>query len=187
MTDFLKLAAGLSAYNAGQYDGYAIGRARWQLEGQIHTVECRIQTEKKGYAVIDVKGFDKVHDMAGWLSVTLMKNDVSFHQGKRVKGHFHTKEQKEQFCFTQVQVEYYLKHVQDTNPIHRGDRAVVPGLMLIDFILKKGMVPLGRRRCTMRFKTPMFIGSYFTCFTQDRRISIESPEEEICYAEVSYY
>ncbi len=182
MTDFLKLAEGLSVYNDGRYDGYAIGRAWWQLEGQIYTVESRIQMEKEGYAVIEVKGFDNVHDVAGELNVTLVKMDVPLY-GKIIEKK--QPDAKEQFCFTPAQVECYLKQVQDTNIIHKGDEAVVPGLMLIDFTLEKGMIPLGEKRCSVRFKNPMFIGSYFVYYMQDGEICIGSPGEEICYAKVS--
>lgn len=182
MEDFLKLAAGLSVYNGGRYDGYTIGRARWKLNGKIHTVESRIQMEKEGYAVMEVQGFDRVQDMAGELNVTLMKTDAPFYEKIIVNKQPDT---GEWFCFTPDQVESYLKRVKDTNSIHRGERAVVPGLMLADFMLEKGMILPGEKRYTMRFKSPMFIGSYFVCYVQDGKICIQSPEGETGYAQAS--
>lgn len=180
MEDFLKLAAGLAVYNGGRYDRHAIGRARWKLKGQIHTVESRIQMEKEGYAVIEVQGFDRVKNLTGELNVTLMKTDVPFCGRTRVRKQPDT---DEGFCFTPDQVESYLKQVKDTNSIHRGEKAVVPGLMLVDFILEKGMIPLGEKRYTMRFKSPMSVGSCFVCCVQDGKICIDSPDRETGYAE----
>lgn len=183
MTDFLKLAAGLSVYNDGRYNGYAIGRAYWQLEGQIYTIESRMQSEKEAYAVIEVNGFDKVHNPAGRLTVTLIKSDGLFRENRIPQ---RQSDMDEWFCFTWAQAENYLEQVQDTNPIHRGEGAVVPGLMLIDLLLDKGFISLGKQGYTMRFKAPLFMGSHFVCLVQGEKLLVESPDKGICYAEVIF-
>jgi len=180
MTDFRKLAAGLSAYNGGGYDGYVIARAKWRLEREVHTVESRIKTEREGYLVIEVTGYDDTQNTAGRLQVTMLK----------AKAPFKTENVKKQgavkgaFSFTQEQVEEYLDSVQDTNPIHRGENAIVPGLMLLDFILNLEQPVPGKEERTIRFREPLFVGKPCIYLVKDGKICIISPEHEFCYAQV---
>lgn len=180
MVDFLKLAAGLSTYNSGLYDGYVIARAEWQLEGKIQAVKSKIKTEKKDYLVIEVIGWDSGQDFAGRLTVTMLKAKPEFMLERKET---HQEQKKGKFLFTEKQVKSYLEKVQDTNPIHRGSRAIVPGLMLLNFILDCGNVSSGKQKHVIRFKEPLPIGASFISIQNGQKIYVLSPTQEICYAE----
>lgn len=181
MTDFLKMAAGLSIYNSGEYAGYVIGRAEWQLEGEIQSVKSEIKTERKGYVVIEVAGYDSKQVFAGRLNVTMLKVKSEFIAEQKERNQKH---RKGEILFTEEQVKHYLEEVQDTNPIHRGRKAIVPGLMLIDFLLDCGSILLGKQRHIIRFREPLAVGSPFMNVVKGEKICIISTSQTVCYAEV---
>lgn len=173
MMDFLKLAAGLSVYNGGEYDGYVIGRAVLELSGKIVKTENRIRLKRKNYVVMDVTGYGAGQEITGRLEVTMVKPTAVFKEQTKVQ-----EPEEEAAClFTQEQVDRYLLAVQDTNPIHRGKAAVVPGLMLVDFLLQQE-VPVQK----IRFVEPLPVGTSFIVETDSSGVRVLSANRKICYA-----
>jgi hypothetical protein len=172
--DFLKLAAGLSVYNGGEYDGYVIGRAALELSGKIVKTANRIRVKRKNYVVMDVTGYGADQEITGRLEVTMVKPPAGF------KVQAGEPEKEDGAClFTQEQVDRYLLAVQDTNPIHRGKAAVVPGLMLVDFLLQQE-VPVQK----IRFVEPLLVGTSFVVEKDWSGIRILSVNRKICYAKL---
>lgn len=174
--DFLKLAAGLSVYNGGEYDGYVIGRAAIELSGKIVKTATRIRVERKNYVVMDVTGYGIDQEITGRLEVTMVKPPAGFKGQTREQ----EPEKEDGAClFTQEQVDRYLLAVQDTNPIHRGKAAVVPGLMLVDFLLQQE-VPVQK----IRFVEPLLVGTSFVVEKERSGVCILSVNRKICYAKL---
>lgn len=174
MTDFLKLAAGLSVYNGGAYNGYVIGRADWELSGKIIRAVSKIRRERKNYVVMDVTGYGAKQEVTGRLAVTMVKPlGISREETEASEAG----KEEAAFLFTQEQVDRYLLTVRDTNPIHKGNTAVVPGLLLVDFLLQ-WEVPVQK----IRFVEPLPVGTAFIVETGTEGVRILSVNRKICYA-----
>ena len=193
MTDFLKLAAGLSAYNDGRYDGYVIGRAEWTLNGDIQNVESSIKKEKKGYLLVEVIGYDAEHSQNGTLVVTMRYSNIFNRKiilqddGKALtvlhKETFMEK-REESFCFCRKKVDIYLKTVGDTNPIHYGAQAIVPGLMLLDFMLDKEIISGNVQNGTIRFLNPIRLNDRFLIQKDNQGLKIVSESGTVEFAKI---
>ncbi|MBR1865061.1 MAG: hypothetical protein IJ801_00985 [Lachnospiraceae bacterium] len=187
MKDFIKLVTALAAYNDGRYDGYRIGKACFELAGQICLVDSTIQKEKENYLVLEVTGYDANNKVRGNLTVTLMKqpevpaSSVWEHKGQTGSD---AGVLPDVFSFGPDQVDRYLDTVQDTNPVHRGEAAIVPGLMLVDFLLDRKLLVLRDARQEIRFRKPLPVGTVFSAIHVNRSIWITSPDRQQCYATV---
>ena len=71
-----------------------------------------------------------------WMEVLLVKPrmEVLIHEKKeeitntcRIGGNF-----TDMMTFSRIQMEEYLKEVSDTNPIHKGDKVVLPGFLVMN-------------------------------------------------------
>lgn len=202
MTDFLKLAAGLSNYNDGRYDGYVIGKAEWMLNGSVQIVESNIIKEKKDYLAIEVTGYDLGHLLTGRLIISMLKGKQEIFDGEAVLRHgdedlflIHKdvpqkpdlKKTGTPFCFNQNDVKAYLETVHDTNPIHRGQQAIVPGLMLLDFILEREYISHGMESGRVRFINPLKVGTPFIFRKHTRELQIVSDSGKVCYAKIQLF
>lgn len=191
MKDFITLVTALSSYNDGRYDGYRIGRACLELAGEICFADSTIQKEKGNYLVLEVIGYDGNGKASGNLTVTLMRqsevpSDVaSACQGqKEPDTDLDVGVLSDVFSFGQEQVDRYLDMVQDTNPIHRGEAAIVPGLMLVDFLLDRKLLLPRDRRQEIRFRTSLPVGNACSTIRVNRSVWITSPDRKECYAMV---
>lgn len=199
MTDFLKLSAGLSVYNDRRFHGYVIGRAEWLLDGDIQTVESTIIKEKKDYLRINVSGYEAGRLLRGRLVVTMLKRDLKIPEGRaggtatdknisirRRKGTLECafRENERLFYFDRKQVDAYLKTVRDTNPIHDGEWAVIPGLMLLDFILEKEFLTGGAKKGTIRFFNPMRVNDRFRIRQDSKELKIVSESGTVGFASI---
>lgn len=198
MTDFLKLASGLSVYNDRRFHGYVIGRAEWLLDGNIQTVESTIIKEKKDYLRINVSGYEAGRLLHGRLVVTMLKRDLKIPEGRAGgpasdKSIFIRRKDTEKcasgenerlFNFNRKQVDAYLKTVRDTNPIHDGERAVIPGLMLLNFILEKGFLTGGAKKGTIRFFNPMRVNDRFRIWQDSKELKIVSESGTVDFASI---
>lgn len=140
LNGFLQLVKALAAYNGGMFDGYVIAKVLWNVSGEYAYVDAAMIKQRPGYAVIRVTGKNQDKNETGFLQITLWK-----------PGEIPPKypEQDETRCnivqrmpcdhldtdgtitIAQEQVDHYLNLVQDTNPIHRGRNAIVPGLYVL--------------------------------------------------------
>lgn len=193
MEPFIKLAEGLSAYNGGQYDGFRIGRVEWQMTGIIQNVIGGIEQEKENYLVIRVTGYGKEQEVSGSLVVTMIKPKVQ--EQKRdckaldstcsVGDEDFAVRQPGECLLTEKQVNAYLHQVRDTNSIHRGKQAVVPGFMLINFMLDLGIFPVQGEEHRIRFRNPLPVGTVFSYISEQNHILITSPQQDVVYAKMN--
>lgn len=196
MTDFLKLAAGLSTFNDGRYDGYVIGRAEWSLSGNIRNVESNIKKEKQDYLLAEVIGYDAGHSPSGKLIVAMRKGNLDIFNRKTELPDIHKdstvlykevsmEERKRSLCFCREEVDCYLKAVGDTNSVHYGSQAIVPGLMLLDFILQKEIPSEDAGKGTIRFLNPIPLNDRFVIRRENQQIKIVSLSGEVVFAKIA--
>lgn len=144
LNGFLQLVKALAVYNDGAFDGYVIARVLWNIGGECVCVDTTLVRQRPGYAVIRVTGRDQDKNETGFLQITLWKPKA---QGESLAEHSEQKGmqrsvmqewmQKDRsdadgtITIMQEQIDQYLDLVQDTNPIHRGSNAIVPGLYML--------------------------------------------------------
>lgn len=138
LNGFLQLVKALAAYNDGMFDGYVIAKVLWKVSGEYAYVDTALIRQRPGYAVIRVTGRDSEQDEEGFLQITLWKPKEQREVSKKHPEPDsvpcdHAQRRSRDYAdgtirFTQEQVDHYLNLVQDTNPIHRGTNAIVPGL-----------------------------------------------------------
>ena len=143
LNGFLQLVKALAEYNDGMFDGYVIAKALWNVSGEYAYIESALIKQRPGYAVIRVTGRNPDKNGEGFLQITLWKP-----KGQREASKECMEQEKKQhgitlkmpgecsdaddtITLTQKQVDRYLDLVQDTNPIHRGRNAIVPGLYVL--------------------------------------------------------
>jgi len=61
-------------------------------------------------------------------------------------------------CITKEMIQTFTRKIADDNPIHRQDRALVPGLLLVNEILEKVEEEVDEKQwtCRVRFIHPLF-------------------------------
>ena len=168
LNGFLQLVKALAAYNDGIFDGYVIAKVLWNVGGEYAYVDAASIKQRPGYAVIRVTGRNQDKNETGFLQITLWRPK------EQRESSAERSEQEGMQCdliqrmpedhldadgmitIAQEQVDHYLDLVQDTNPIHRGRNAIVPGLYIL--------YELQRRELLQGFFTKH--ASYETAFHQ---------------------
>lgn len=108
------------------------------------------------------------------LDVTLMLG-----RGENVRGSFSPAQAQEEWQrFSAAEVHDFVRAVNDPNHIHEGDTPVVPGLLLLDRLLKEPSFQ-GCRKVRLRYLEAVYAeeslslaanGDEFTVFAGDRTV-----------------
>ena len=140
------------------YDGWMIGRAE-QLEAEdTRTTEdiktCVIKKKKKDYIILEAFSQEE------GLRLLLIKPSVS-NQPERSAGECSMDgfEPVAERSFTAEEILFFVKETKDTNPIHRTNSPVVPGLMMYEWFISNVISkeePSGRIQ--IHFREPLFAG-----------------------------
>ena len=171
LNGFLQLVKALAAYNDGMFDGYVIAKVLWNVSGEYAYVETAMIKQKPGYAVIRVTGRNQDKNETGFLQITLWKPGEVSKKCPEQEGTPCDLVQRMPedhldadgtITIAQEQVDHYLNLVQDTNPIHRGRNAIVPGLYVL--------YELQRRKALQEFFTEH--ASYETAFHQPLPVGV---------------
>ena len=59
--------------------------------------------------------------------------------------------------FTTEDVRDFVEDVGDTNELHEGEKPLVPGLLILERLLKEATL-VSCQKLSMKFKTPVFVG-----------------------------
>lgn len=195
LNGFLQLVKALAEYNDGMFDGYVIAKVLWNIRGEYAYIESALIKQRPGYAVIRVTGRNPDKNGEGFLQITLWKPKEQWEASKECmeqekKQHGITQgmpgdcsDADDTITITQKQVDRYLDLVQDTNPIHRGRNAIVPGLYVL--------YELQRRKSLQEFFTEH--ASYETAFHQPLpvgvccRIEVKDDSVRLVVTDTTYF
>ena len=165
MSNFLTLSRGMSRYNGGEYDGYVIVKLEWQITGNVVDADSKIVRERSGYCQIKSIGVDNGEE-TGYLTMTLLggKMDDNAVVGTSIPTDV---SDLAELSFSQEEVLVYLDAVQDTNPIHKGAGAIVPGGMVLATLQDKLAETMpwfkdANAKFTAQFLAPIDVGETFT-------------------------
>lgn len=167
---FGKAARQLTRLKGKRYEGAVIAEAIWQHAPM--KAEANEQKEtlpeilRDKHCLLQLRA----HDGADMLIVTMLlgrkapqaKKDKSRKQELTayVQGEALSQAAKSfSFVFSAQQVHEFCTAVQDTNILHQGDKPLVPGLLLLQNVVKQ--LPKARR-IRMRFSVPVFANETVT-------------------------
>ncbi len=143
MNDILKeklLAFESTLSTLDGYDGWMIGTCvicfEWLTDMNIRDCDSEnniaLQIVKKGRSAVRVR-MDADEE---WMEVLLVKprQDVLIYEKNEesLSSNTFIRHDKDTMSFTVSQMEEYLKKVSDTNPIHQGNGAVLPGFLVMN-------------------------------------------------------
>lgn len=184
LNGFLQLVKALAAYNDGMFDGYVIAKVLWNVSGEYAYVEAAMIKQRPGYAVIRVTGRNQDKNETGFLQITLWKPGEVSKKCPEQEGTPCDLVQRMSedhldvdgtLTIMQEQVDQYLNLVQDTNPIHRGRNAIVPGLYILHELQNRKLLRVFFAECASyetAFHQPLPVGVCCRIETKDDSVRL---------------
>ncbi len=184
---FRNLAGGFSVFSG--YDGYEI--AQVELERGIKE-ELPVCEEKKRdrYAMLMVSKNGKQMTMklirpketVEQISESRMEGAHPVQELPRMENPQIQAEGAEKQGWSVTDIHKFTEAVGDTNSIHLGEQAVVPGLLMLETMLleceKQEMV---WKKIKMRFYKPVFASQSVWITREGMELTARTKEEEICW------
>lgn len=183
MSNFLNLSRGISKYNGGEYDGYVIVKLEWQIKGNVVEADADILRERTGYCQIKSTGFENNVE-TGFIIITLLGGKM---EGDEATGVPVAEDAKDlaKLSFNQAEVLTYLDAVQDTNPIHKGEGAIVPGGMVLAALQDKVAETMPwfkdvNAKYIAHFLAPIDVGETFTIARTSKGLCVYTARQGEC-------
>ncbi len=169
-----KLERALSEFKG--FEGWLIGKCNLRITNQLEVkgknkeefFKASLLKRNSMLAVFQVYG--NYGKLEGKLELTLIKHDLINSVRKGQKGK--TGKMYGTLVFSSEQVSRFLDSVSDSNPIHKGDDAIVPGFMIMNqVVVQAGEEILKRNRknfkTEVRFLSPMKTGQPAELWKED--------------------
>lgn len=139
---FYQLISKISEIQKEDLQGCIMTSAKLVYRGKriCRDYQVKIEHENKRGMSLLAWGTDDTGEIACSLNVKLMKQKNEPQKPEREKNREHWLEHKterQEIWVSERQVEEYLKKTGDTNTIHRGKKAVVPGLYMVCLCMDK--------------------------------------------------
>ncbi|MDO4178457.1 MAG: hypothetical protein Q4D21_04620 [Phascolarctobacterium sp.] len=175
LNNFLKLSRGMKRYNGGEYDGFVIVRLEWQILGNVQEADAQVLRERTGYCQIKSTGKDKDEE-TGYIIITMLggKLDGNSEVGLQVSEGL---KDLASLSFNEAEVLEYLQTVEDTNPIHQGANAIVPGGMVLAYLQDKVFETKEwfenkEAKFTAQFLAPINVGEKFVIAQSEKGLCV---------------
>ena len=153
----MRLIRQLAACKCCDFSGWFLAEASICLEGEICSFSLEICRKTKRGAILQVLGWDDGGSCRQSLTVLLVKpiGVLQEPMSDCAAGPV-ADEAVWQYTFSEEEIQAYLAVSGDSNEIHKGKGAVVPGLYFL--ILLHQSFGLGNVRWRCRFRRPVYIG-----------------------------
>lgn len=140
----------------------------------VSDLSAEIKKQRKNYAVLIVKD-DRIN-----FEVHLMRivnktkdgfNTASVRAGEKSEAEFEEYIQHENMnfydfvVFEKDEILDFVRDVQDKNPIHRTENAVVPGFLMLEYLLEREAIS----SCDIKYILPVFEGEKIEIYRNDRK------------------
>lgn len=183
---FRKLAGEFAAFSG--YDGYEIAQVELAKDSEEREPICEEKSRDDRYATLMVSKNGKQMTM----KLIRPKETVEQISGSRMEGAHPVKEllrmEKpeteggEKQRWSAADIQNFTEAVGDTNSIHQGEQAIVPGLLMLETILleceKQEMV---WKKIKMRFYKPVFASQPLWTTREGMEITARTKEEDVCW------
>lgn len=164
----LQLAKKLADCDQDYFNGWVVAGLDIEITGSAVSCEQKIAYKKTGQAVINVCGYDKNGQKVKAMKVILLKPKDNSAKSA-------AKEQNNDAAplfahkFTAQEIDAYLAYTGDMNQIHQGENPVVPGIMMIDWLLKK--LHAAVISCKVKFLRPVICGEDIIFYRSEKKIN----------------
>lgn len=152
-----KLEKKLSEFEG--FEGWVIGKVLFQIEqhGEFCETGKKLLRQNSKMAVMEV--YEKNQDYCGKMNVTLFYPDKKEASDQPfVEEREESFEKAQMFCFSQKKVDHYLEITGDSNPIHKGENAIVPGFLMINQMMERCLASdMKSINGNVRFYKPVFV------------------------------
>lgn len=179
MNNIIVLASALAAFNNGMYDGFLIGKIRLYIEGTIAAAKATAVKQKPNLAQLFVVGQNGQGEQSGTMEVLLVnsRNAVQAAKGKPPVSLQHCRHSEiVRHQFSKAEITNYLSQVQDTNPIHKGEKPVVPGILLLAFLYDNWKA--ASVNWEVRFYSPCFAEEEISWYASEKQIT--GVQNQVC-------
>ena len=180
---FRKLAGKFTVFSG--YDGYEI--AQVELERGIEEKLSGCEEKRRGrYATLKLAKNGKEIAM----KLIHPKESVRQIPGSRIEEACQEPHQMEEIqsegagkqSWSADDIQNFTKAVGDTNSIHQGEQAIVPGLLMMEtmiFELEEKEIPW--KKIKMRFYKPVAAAQPVRIIRQEEEVTARTKEEQICW------
>ena len=182
---FRNLAGGFAAFSG--YDGYEIAQVELAKGSGEKEPVCE-EKRRDRYATLALSKNGKQMTM----KLIRPKETVEQISGSRMEGAHSVKERPrmekpeiegaEKQRWSAADIQNFTKAVGDTNSIHQGEQAIVPGLLMLETMLleceKQEMV---WKKIKMRFYKPVAASQTVWIVRQEKEFTARTKEEQICW------
>ena len=161
---FYQLISKISEIQKEDLQGCIMASAKLVYGGKriCRDYQVKIEYENKRGMSLSAWGTDDTGETACSLNVKLMKQKNEPQKPEREKNREHWLEHKtewQEIWVSEGQVEEYLQKTGDTNTIHRGEKAVVPGLYMVCLCMDKCRELFQKyENMQMKFVSPVHVG-----------------------------
>lgn len=182
---FRNLAGGFAAFSG--YDGYEIAQVEL-VQGIKEELPVCEEKKRDRYATLKLSKNGKQITM----KLIRPKEIVEQISGSRMEGAHPVKERPrmekpeteggEKQRWSAADIQNFTEAVGDTNSIHQGEQAIVPGLLMLETMLleceKQEMV---WKKIKMRFYKPVFASQPVWTTREGMEITARTKEEDVCW------
>lgn len=161
-----KLASIAARLRGGNYDGAMIIKTSWEKTKDSDTDEPEVLRETRRLIVFQARHSDEA------LTVSMLLNPKMAEVQESVAESVSQGEKVTSWCFSRQDILEFVTEVGDSNPIHRNEFPVVPGMLLMDRI--KNILPLGISYFEMKFRRAVFADEIIDVYTSNDKFEIFS-------------
>lgn len=171
-----KLAGEFTVFSG--YDGYEIAQVELAKGSEEKEPICEEKRRDDRYATLMVSKNGKQMTM----KLIRPKETVEQILESRIEGAQIQAEGAEHHSWSAADIQNFTQAVGDTNSIHQGEQAVVPGLLMLETMLleceKQEMV---WKKIKMRFYKPVFASQPVWTTREGMEITARTKEEDVCW------
>ena len=182
---FRNLAGGFAAFSG--YDGYEIAQVELVKGSGEREPVCE-EKRRDRYATLALSKNGKQMTM----KLIRPKETVEQISGSRMEGAHPVKERPrmekpeteggEKQRWSAADIQNFTEAVGDTNSIHQGEQAIVPGLLMLEtMLLECEKQETVWKKITMRFYKPVFASQPVWTTREGMEITARTKEEDVCW------
>ena len=172
---FRYLAGGFSAFSG--YDGYEIAQVEL-VQGIEKELPVRKEKRRDRYAALILSKNEKRMTM----KLIRPKENAKLISASRMEDSRIQVEGAEKCSWSAADIQNFTEAVGDTNSIHQGEQAIVPGLLMLEtMLLECEKQEMRWKKIKMRFYKPVFASQPVWTTREDREITARTKEEDVCW------
>lgn len=161
-----KLASIAARLRGGNYDGAMIIKTAWEKISDDDTDDPEVLRETRRLMIFQARYSGEA------LTVSMLLNPKMGEAQESAAEFVPQGEKAVSWCFSRQSILDFVTEVGDSNPIHRNEFPVVPGMLLMDRL--KGALPPDISYFEMKFRRAAFADEIIDVYTSGNKFEIFS-------------